>query len=98
MKRIAILILSGLIVAGSLSAQAAAPNAAPSASQTLTITKVEGKLALINGMIAIHTKDKTYYVGGLLRLVGFIDGLKCCFSTGICALASDQVDFQRQGL
>jgi hypothetical protein len=64
MKKIIALLLSGLIVAGALSAQ------------TATVTKVEGKLSLVNGMIAIQSAGKTYYVGGLQRLVGFIDGLK----------------------
>jgi hypothetical protein len=37
---------------------------------------VEGKLVLLNGIIAVQAKDKTYYAGELQRLVGFIDGLK----------------------
>jgi hypothetical protein len=77
MKKIIALLLSGLIVAGTLSAQAAAGGTAPAnATQTATVTKVEGKLALVNGMIAIQSAGKTYYVGGLERLIGFIDGLK----------------------
>ncbi|GAB1484562.1 hypothetical protein MASR2M78_33800 [Treponema sp.] len=76
MKRIFVIVAASLIAAASLSAQAwgsAAPGAAFQAAETV---KVEGKLALVNGMIAVQSKDKTYYVGGLNRLVGFVDGLK----------------------
>ncbi len=76
MKRIAVLVLSGLILAGTLSAQATTGTAPASANQTATITKVEGKLALVNGLIAIQSAGKTYYVQGLQHLLGFIDGLK----------------------
>lgn len=83
MKRIATLIVVGVIAASALSAQAFGPRggfapvgpAAP-AAQNLETVKVEGRLALVNGMIAVKEKDKTYYVGGLNRLIGFIDGLK----------------------
>ena len=77
MKKILVLVLSGLILAGTLSAQAATGSVTPATvAQTATITKVEGKLALVNGIIAIQVKDMTYYLGGLERLIGFIDGLK----------------------
>ena len=82
MKRTVIVLLVGLAAASALSAQAFGPraNMAPGTpfaqTQNLETVKVEGKLALINGMIAVKDKDKTYYVGGLQRLVGFIDGLK----------------------
>lgn len=76
MKKIIVLLLAGLVAAGTLSAQAAATGNTTTAAQTATVTKVEGKLALVNGLIAIKSGDKTYYVNGLQRLVGFIDGLK----------------------
>ena len=45
--------------------------------QNATITKVEGTLALVNGMVAIQTKEKkVFYVMGLQHLLGFVDGLK----------------------
>lgn len=37
---------------------------------------VSGKLALSNGHIAVQSGDTTYYVMGLQRLIGFVDGLK----------------------
>ncbi len=74
MKRFAVLFLSALIAVAAVSAQGApAPFAADSAAVSV---KVEGKLALVNGMIAIVAKGTTYYVGGLQHLVGFVDGLK----------------------
>jgi len=79
MKRILIIVAAGLIAAGSLSAQAFGPGVGPQlAGQTQDIqtVKVEGKLALVNGMIAVQSGGKTYYVSGLNRLIGFIDGLK----------------------
>lgn len=77
MKRILIIVAAGLIAAGSLSAQAFGPGPlAATQTQNLQTVKVEGKLALVNGMISVQSGGKTYYVGGLNRLIGFIDGLK----------------------
>ncbi len=83
MKRILIIVTAGLLAAGSLSAQAwggrgngfAATNPQTPLQAAETV-KVEGKLALINGMIAVKSGTTTYYVGGLQGLVGFVDGLK----------------------
>ena len=78
MKRTLAIVTAALVAAGSLSAQTWGPRAiAPTDTVAAAeIVKVEGKLALVNGMIAVKDKDKTYYVGGLNRLVGFLDGLK----------------------
>lgn len=79
MKRILIIVAAGLIAAASLSAHAFGPGVGPLAlnqTQNLQTVKVDGKLALVNGMIAVQSGGKTYYVGGLNRLIGFIDGLK----------------------
>lgn len=77
MKRILIIVAAGLIATGSLSAQAFGPGPlAATQTQNLQTVKVEGKLALVNGMISVQSGGKTYYVGGLNRLIGFIDGLK----------------------
>jgi hypothetical protein len=43
------------------------------APETITIS---GALQLIKGRIAMVYQGKTYYIAGLSRLVGFIDGLK----------------------
>ncbi|QQO10597.1 hypothetical protein [Breznakiella homolactica] len=80
MKRIAIIVGMGLIAAGAVSAQAWGPRGTPPGPapqvQPAETTKVSGKLALVNGMIAVQDGGTTYYVNGLGRLVGFIDGLK----------------------
>lgn len=80
MKRIIAIVAVGLIAAGAVFAQArgAGPGAfGPGAQiQNAEPVKVEGKLALVNGFIAVESKDKTYYVMGIQPLVGFIDGLK----------------------
>lgn len=78
MKRIIAIAAVGLIAAGSLFAQArgTGPAGAAPQFQNAEAVKVEGKLALVNGFIALQSKDKTYYVMGVQRLVGFIDGLK----------------------
>lgn len=80
MKRIVGILMIGLLTAGALSAQAFGPGpgvpGAALATQNLQITKIEGKLALVNGMIAVQSGGKTYYLRGINQLVGFIDGLK----------------------
>jgi hypothetical protein len=88
MKRYITLILTLLIAAGIAAAQPSgnwmprphynrggnAPQAAaPEPPQTLTI---RGNLALINGGIALEDGGTTYYIRGLDRLVGFVEGLK----------------------
>jgi hypothetical protein len=37
---------------------------------------VSGNLTIVQGMIAVKSNDTTYFVRGLNRYVGFIDGLK----------------------
>jgi hypothetical protein len=44
----------------------------PAAEQTT----VSGNLSIVHGRIALVSGDTTYYVGGLNRFVGFIEGLK----------------------
>ena len=52
-------------------------NTVQTADQTAAKTvTVEGKLALINGTIGIQSGNKTYYLPGLRRLAGFVDGVK----------------------
>jgi hypothetical protein len=89
MKRTLIVVFSGLIVAGSLSAQSAGQplgrGGMPAMSfgsapvlqeQTAETVKIEGKLSFINGRIAVQTGGKTYYIQRIDRLIGFVDGLK----------------------
>ncbi|MCX7656278.1 MAG: hypothetical protein N2Z76_07110 [Treponemataceae bacterium] len=80
MKRLGAILIIGVLTIGALSAQAFGPGpggpGATIATQNLQITKIEGKLALVNGLIAVQTGGKTYYLRGINQLVGFIDGLK----------------------
>ena len=64
MKKIVLLLLFAAIISGSLLAQ--------TATQTSTIS---GTLGLTNGRISVASGNITYYVIGLQRFVGFIDGL-----------------------
>ena len=45
----------------------------PAPAEMVTI---DGTLQLVEGHIAVVTEGKTYFVNGLQRLIGFIDGLK----------------------
>lgn len=74
-KTISVLVIA-LIAAGVLAAQTG-PWGAGSRNQDLgqTVT-VEGKLALINGMIGVKSGSKTYYTPRLGKLAGFVDGVK----------------------
>jgi len=65
MKKIVLVCLFAAIICGSVFAQLN--------TQTTTI---RGTLGLSNGRISVVSGDITYYVTGLARLVGFIDGLK----------------------
>ena len=56
------------IIGGSLFAHAASPAAA-------TTTTISGTLGLSAGRISVVSGNITYYVRGLERYVGFIDGL-----------------------
>ncbi len=47
----------------------------PVPANAATVT-VEGKLALINGHIGVQSGGKTYYLGNVGRLAGFVDSFK----------------------
>ncbi len=49
---------------------------APTAAQAEAVTQASGNLAYVNGWIALQSGDKTYYLAGIQRLIGFVDGLK----------------------
>jgi len=65
MKKIVLFCLFAAIMGGSIFAQSNAPT-----------TTIRGTLGLSNGRISVVDGDVTYYVRGLGRFVGFIDGLK----------------------
>jgi hypothetical protein len=65
MKKIVLLCLLAVVIGGSLFAQ----------TNTST-TAIRGTLGLSGGRISVVSGNITYYVRGLGRFVGFIDGLK----------------------
>jgi hypothetical protein len=73
MKKIALIVTMVALACGGMFAQASAATA-PAA--TLTAVQASGTLAWVNGRIAIKEGGKTYYVEGIQRLLGFVDGLK----------------------
>ncbi|MDR0599512.1 MAG: hypothetical protein LBG84_05450 [Treponema sp.] len=70
MKKITAMFGLAVLVSGLLRAQAAPPPPAPA------MTTVNGKLALVNGRVALQNGEDLYYVAGIQRLVGFVEGLK----------------------
>ena len=65
MKKIVLLCLFAAIIGGSIFAQSNTPT-----------TVIKGTLGLSKGRISVVSGGITYYVRGLQRYVGFIDGLK----------------------
>jgi hypothetical protein len=65
MKKIVLFCLFTAIIGGSIFAQSNTPT-----------TTIRGTLGLSNGRISVVSNNVTYYVRGLERFVGFIDGLK----------------------
>jgi hypothetical protein len=47
----------------------------PESDPPATVT-VSGTLALANGRIALQSENDVYYVAGIQRLIGFVEGLK----------------------
>lgn len=72
MKRITVFLIVAVLFVGAVSAQ---ETTAPQRRASEPVT-VSGTLKLENGFIALQSGDTTYYVPGLNRYVGFIDGLK----------------------
>jgi hypothetical protein len=73
MKKLAIALAAALMVAGFASAQT---NVANTSAQAQVLTKVSGKLELVQGVIAIKSGSKTYLVPELQRFVGFVKGVE----------------------
>jgi hypothetical protein len=85
MKRGIYLIMMAILIAGTLSAQAGGRGSGPGrgmpsprwnrndAPETVT---VQGNLGFSNGYISLEQDNITYYILGLDKLIGFVDGLK----------------------
>jgi hypothetical protein len=65
MKKIVLFCLFAAIIGGSIFAQSNTPT-----------TTIRGTLGLSNGRVSVVSNNITYYVRGIERFVGFIDGLK----------------------
>ncbi|MDR3114557.1 MAG: hypothetical protein LBU25_03450 [Treponema sp.] len=79
MKRSIFFILLVAAAGGLLSAQHRNPWGGPDPRRQdapLETLKVTGKLGIFDGMIALQDTDIRYYVLGLERFIGFIEGLK----------------------
>jgi hypothetical protein len=77
MKKIVLMCLLAALIAGSVFAQFnTQPNAPANPPAATPTTTIKGTLGLSNGRIAVVSGNITYYVRGLERFVGFIDGLK----------------------
>jgi hypothetical protein len=77
MKRIALVLVMALAIVGGAFAESSKSTDATTLSQSVAqVTQVSGTLALINGHVAVKSGDKTYYLQGIQRLIGFVDGLK----------------------
>ncbi|GHU39540.1 hypothetical protein FACS1894190_04690 [Spirochaetia bacterium] len=81
MKKILVCFVLAAASATMVFAQAQGNNGAASQGQAARLVKPEpvqisGKLAWTNGRIAVLADNTTYYVSGIGKLVGFVDGIK----------------------
>ncbi|MDR2796826.1 MAG: hypothetical protein LBB80_00600 [Treponema sp.] len=79
MKKSIFFIVLAVTVGGLLAAQNRNPWGGPDPrwqAAPLETLKVTGKLGILEGMIALQDKDISYYVLGIERFIGFIEGLK----------------------
>lgn len=74
-KKLVLVLVAAVAVASVASAQGAPWRSYPNTTTQAQLVKVDGKLALINGVIGVTSGGKTYYTPMLSRLVGFINGL-----------------------
>ena len=75
MKRSVLFILLILALAAMVSAQGWGNRKVPGQQASEDVT-ISGSMIVANGFPALKSGDVTYFVSGISRLVGFIDGLK----------------------
>ena len=73
MKKLVFLAVIAVLVVGSVYAQGWGSVTPPAPPETV---RVEGALQLQNGHIVLSTGTAVYFVPGLMRYVGFIEGLR----------------------
>jgi hypothetical protein len=76
MKRISFFIVLGLLAPGLFAQAGNNPTPGGPAADPLPPVTVSGNLAFINARIGLTSGETTYYVPGIDRLIGFVDGLK----------------------
>jgi hypothetical protein len=77
MKKITVVLVGALLITGMAFAQGVAPGAAPTqATAQAQVTKVTGKLELIQGVIGLKSGGKSYLLPRLQMLAGFVKGVE----------------------
>ncbi|MDR3325061.1 MAG: hypothetical protein LBS82_03605 [Spirochaetaceae bacterium] len=82
MKKISVLFVAMFCTAGLIFAQesgqgnAGRPPQRGPRGQDVPVTSVSGKLAWVDGKIAVKAGEKTYFASGIRRLIGFVDSIK----------------------
>ena len=71
MKKFVLILAIVALACGGIFAQTAI-----TAASGATTIQVSGNLSLVNGRVALKDGGKTYYLEGIQRLIGFVDGLK----------------------
>ena len=74
-KFLSVLLIIGLAVIVSAQEGSRRERSTSRSSARTTVT-ISGTLVVANGMPALKSGDDTYLIGGVSRLVGFVDGLK----------------------
>jgi hypothetical protein len=76
MKRIVLCVLFAMAVSGVLLAQDSGRPGSPRRNQAPEKITLSGSLGLSRGRIVLESGGNTYYIAGLDRLIGFVEGLK----------------------
>jgi hypothetical protein len=77
MKKTALALAGVLLLASMGFAQSAAPSPAqPQAATQAQLTKVTGKLELIQGVVGLKSGGKSYLIPKIQRLAGFVKGVE----------------------
>jgi hypothetical protein len=88
MKRIILLVLCVLTAAGAAFTQTATPpNSGPRVAPEPV--KISGNLGITGGRISLESEGSLYYIVGLDRFFGFIDGLKAGAAVSLTGYAFD---------
>jgi hypothetical protein len=76
MKKLIVVCIASLALAGVLAAQAAPAAPQATVQAAAQVVKLSGKLELIDGTIGLKADGVNYYIPSLSRLVGFVKDLQ----------------------